>query len=96
MEMSRQEQKAMEIADCDLEPNAASCISREANVNQYGHEPMFAVSFDYVKRQAQGALIRGIQEICPALGLAAVAVLVLSIRARYATSLRPLSLFKNW
>jgi len=82
MDMSRQEHKAMEIVDHDLGSSAASCISREANINQYGHEPMFDVNFDYIKHQAQGALLRGIQDMCPVLGLTAVAVLVLSIRAR--------------
>jgi len=95
MDMPRQEQKAMEMADCDLGTNVERCISREANVNQSGHDPIFSMSFDCIRRLARGALQRGVQDICPALGVAAVAVFVLSIRAQY-TPLRSLSLFKSW
>jgi hypothetical protein len=94
--MSRQEQKTMELADCDRGSNAASCTPKETNVNQPGHDPKFAISLDYIRRRARGALSRGVQDIYPALGVAAVAVLVLSIRARYTPVSRPLSLFKRW
>jgi hypothetical protein len=96
MDMSRQEQKTMELADCDRGSNAASCTPKETNVNQPGHDPKFAISLDYIRRRARGALSRGVQDIYPALGVAAVAVLVLSIRARYTPVSRPLSLFKRW
>jgi hypothetical protein len=96
MDMSRQEHKAMKRADCDIGSNAARSISREANVNQSGHTPIFAISFDYIGRQARGALLRRVQDIYPALGLAAVVVLVLSIHARYTPLRRSLSLFKGW
>jgi hypothetical protein len=94
MDMSCQEHKAIEMADCNLGTNADMCISREANNNQNGHEPIFAVSFDYIRRQSQG-LLRGMQDISPALGVAVAVVLALSIHARYAPSLRSISLFKN-
>ena len=94
MDISSQEHKAIEIADCNLGTNAKRYISRVANNNQDEHEPIFAVSFDYIRRQSQG-LLRGMQNISPALGAALAVVLVLSIHARYAPSLRSISLFKN-
>jgi hypothetical protein len=94
MDMSIQEHKALEMADCNLGTNAERHISGEANNNQHGHEPIFAVSSDYIRRQSQG-LLRGMQDISPALGTALGVVLVLSIHARYAPSLRSIFLFKN-
>ena len=94
MDISSQEHKAIEIADCNLGTNAERYISRVANNNQDEHEPIFTVSFDYIRRQSQG-LLRGMQNISPALGAALAVVLVLSIHARYAPSLRSISLFKN-
>jgi hypothetical protein len=95
MDISSPKQKAMEMANCNLGTKAERCISREGNNNRNENEPIFAVSFDYIRHQSRD-LLRGMQDISPALGVAVAMVLVLSIHSRYAPSLRSISLFKNW
>ncbi len=77
--ISRQEHETMGMADRNLTINTASSITREANFNQYDYEPNFTVDFKPTRHRTQVALLRGMQGIHIALGVAAVAVLALSI-----------------
>jgi hypothetical protein len=85
----------MGMADRDLTTNTASSITREADINQYDSEPNFKDNSEPARPQAQVALLRGIQGIHLAVGVAVVVVLASSICTRYALSSRS-PFFKFW
>jgi hypothetical protein len=81
------------MTDSDL---LTSCITREANINLYVHEPTFAVNSEPMRYPTGEALLRGIKDYHLALGIVVVAVLASSICARHAYSLSWLFFFKIW